>query len=397
MANNITYTDVGHTTTSLPDALRDIYSEELAFTARPNLVFDQFAEIKNEHRLEHGQTAHWTIFRQLPPTIGSLVETVDVNTQRAQDFQIQMSVFEYGNAVGTTKKLDLLSYFGPISELVQDLLAPQMALTVDTLARNAAWSGAPKRYVGGGTTRAGLLSSDVVTMDTVKQAAHTLQMGRVAQEGGGYICVCHPSVIYDLREDPLWEDPARYSDPARLVRGEVGRYYGVRFVQSNLARLPNAGAQILQTTLTGAHQVGGATLTVADTTGITAGDEVSVFAAAQTTPDGTGTTEEPVIVEAVTNSTTLVLAQGLAIDHANADKVRLGLDVFPLMFMGADKPYGKAIVANPSIVVSPQTDKLKRMSYVGWYGLFGFGTLRDWTYLVVEAAASQDSKYTFGF
>lgn len=397
MANNITYTDVGHTTTSLPDALRDIYSNELQFTALPDLVFDQFAEIKNEHRLEHGETAHWTIFRRLPPTIGSLVETVDVDTQRMQDFQVNMSVFEYGNAVGTTKKLDLLSYFGPISSIVREQLAPQMALTVDTLARNAAWSGAPKRYVGGHTARSQLLSSDVATMDTVKQAAHTLRMGRVMEEAGGFICVCHPSVVYDLREDPMWEDPARYSDPSRLARGEVGRYYGVRFVQSNLARLPNAGAATVSTTLTGAHSVGDTSLTMASTVGLSDGDEISLFAAAQSTPDGTGTTEEPVIIASVDDANNVTLEQGLAIDHANGDKIRLGLDVFPLMFMGADKPYGKAVVANPSVVVSPQTDKLKRMSYVGWYGLFGFGVIRDWTYLVVESAASQDSKYTFGF
>ena len=395
MASNIQYADV-MTTAQLPDALRDIYSAELEYTALPMLVFDQFAEIKNEHALERGETAIWTIMRQLPATIGSLVENVDVDTQRAQDFQVQMSVDEYGNAIGTTRKLDLLSYFGPISTIVRGLLAPQMARTLDTLARNAAWSGAPKRFAGGAANRAALTAADVATVDIVKSAAHQLRINRVLPQGSDYVAVVHPSVLYDLRDDPLWEDAGKYADPGRLAAGEVGRLYGVRFIQSDLARIPNGGAQTLQTTLTGAHDVGSLNLTLASTAGMNVGDEITLFAAAQTIPDGTGVTEEPVIIQAVTDGTHVALEHATQIAHANADKVRLGLDIFPMMFMGAENPYGKAVVQSPQVVVALPTDKLRRMNYVGWYALLGYGTLREWAYLVVETAASQDSKYLFG-
>jgi N4-gp56 family major capsid protein len=395
VASNIQYNDV-MTTAQLPDALRDIYSAELEYTALPMLVFDQFAEVKTEHGLERGDTAIWTIFRQLPATIGSLVENVDVDTQRAQDFQIQMTVDEYGNAIGTTKKLDLLSYFGPISTIVRGLLAPQMARTLDTLARNAAWAGAPKRFAGGAANRAALTAADVATVDAVKSAAHQLRINRIMTDGGSYICVAHPSVLYDLRDDPLWEDVGKYADAGRLATGEVGRLFGVRFVESDLARIPNGGASQVATTLTGAHDVGSLTLTMASTTGLNAGDEITLFAAAQTIPDGTGVTEEPVIIQSVTNGTQVALEHSTLVAHQNADKVRLGLDIFPMMFMGAEKAYGKSVVASPSVVVALPTDKLRRMNYVGWYGLLGYGTLRDWAYLVLETAASQDSKYIFG-
>ncbi len=396
MASNIQYNDV-ITTSVLPDALRVIYSAELEYTAAPLMVFDQFAERKNEHRMQHGQTAVWTIFRQMAPTIGALQENVDVDTQQIQDFQIQMSVFEYGNAVGTTEKLDLLSYFGPISNIVRTLLAPQMARSMDRLARNAAWAGAPKRFAAGRANRAALTAADVATVDLLKQSAHALRMNKVRPTGQGYLAVVHPSVLYDLREDPLWEDAGKYSDPSRLANGEVGRLFGVRFIESDDARLPNAGAQDVQTTLTGAHGFNSTILTVASTTGIVAGDEITLFAAAQTTPDGTGTTEENVVVKTVDSGTQLTLEYATSVAHAGADKVRKGLDIFPIMFMGADYSYGKSVVQSPEVRVALPTDKLRRMNYIGWYTLLGYGVLRNWTYLVVEAAASQDSKYIFGF
>lgn len=391
-----TYGDVIQTST-LPDALRTIYSAELQYTAAPMMVFDQFAEVRNEHRLQHGQLAVWTIYRQMAPTIGALAENIDVDTQQIQDFQVSFGVYEYGNAVGTTEKLDLLSYHGPISGIVRQLLAPQMSRSIDRIARNTAWAGAPKKYVGGRANRAALTAADVATVDVVKQAAHSLRMNKVRMSNGGYMAVVHPSVLYDLREDPLWEDAGKYSDPSRLASGEVGRLYGVRFVEADDARLANAGAQEAQTTLTGGHAFNTKILTVASTTGISAGDELTIYPSASSTPDGTSTTEENVIVKSVDSATQLTLEYATAIAHAGGDKVRKGLDVFPMMFMGADKAYAKSVVQSPEVRVALPTDKLRRMNYVGWYTLMGYGVIRNWNYLVVEAAASQNSAYIFGF
>lgn len=397
-----TYADVIQTST-LPDALRTIYSAELQFTAAPMMVFDQFAERRNEHRLQHGQQAVWTIYRQMAPTIGQLAENTDVDTQQIQDFQVSFGVYEYGNAVGTTEKLDLLSYHGPISGIVRQLLAPQMSRSLDRIARNTAWEGAPKKYAGGRANRAALTASDVATVDLVKQAAHSLRMNKVRMSNGGYMAVVHPSVLYDLREDPLWEDAGKYSDPSRLASGEVGRLYGVRFVEADDARLPNAGAVEAETTLNGAFSFNTKVLTVASTAGLAAGDEITIYPSSYSAPDGTSTTEENVIIKwlgdesKANTSTKITLEYATAVAHASGDKVRKGLDVFPMMFMGADKAYAKSVVQSPEVRVALPTDKLRRMNYVGWYALQGYGVIRNWNYLVVEAAASQNSAYIFGF
>lgn len=390
------YTDIISTNT-LPDALRTIYSADLEMTATPMMVFDQFVEEKRNFVADKGQRVVWTIYRQLAPSISSLSETVDVDGAQIQDFQVDFTVNEYGYSIGTTEKLNLLSYFGPIENIVRTLLAPQMAHSVDILARNAFWAGAPTTYANGAANRAALTSSDVATIDIIKQAAFRLSTQRVQPAGGNYVCVTHPAVIYDLREDSLWENAGVYSDPGRLMTGEVGRIYGVRFIESHHARLANAGGNATQTTLSSAAGYNSTVLTVGSTTGFAAGDELTIYAAAKSTPDGTDATQENVIVASVDSGTQLTLRRATSIAHASGDKVRKATDIFPLMFLGADKPVGKGTVLAPEVRVALKIDRLQRMSYIGWYGLFGYGTLRNWTYSVVECAASQDSKYEFGF
>lgn len=390
------YTDI-ISTSSLPDALRTIYSADLEMTAQPMMVFDQFCEEKRDFVAEKGQQVVWTIYRQLAPSIKALSETIDVDGAQAQDFQVNFTVAEHGFAIGTTEKINLLSYQGPIENIVKSLLAPQMAQTVDILARNAFYAGAPTSYANGAASRSALTTSDVATIDIIKSAAFRLSSQRVMPSGGSYICVAHPAVIYDLREDSLWETAGTYSDPNRLVTGEVGRIYGVRFVESHHARFANAGGSQTQTTLSSALGFNTTTVTVSSTTGFNAGDEITIFASAKSTPDGTDETQENVIIASVDSGTQLTLKRATAIAHASGDKVRKAVDVYPLMFLGAEKPVGKGTVLAPEVRVALKIDKLQRMSYIGWYGLFGYGTVRDWTYSVVECSASQDAKYDFSF
>lgn len=391
-----TYTDI-ITTTSLPDALRDIYSADLEMTAAPMMVFDQFAEEKRDFAADKGQRVYWTIYRQLAPSIQALAETTDVDARQIQDFQVSFTIDEYGYSIGTTEKLNLISYHGPIENIVRTLLAPQMAHSVDVLARNAFWAGAPTRYAGGAANRAALTSSDVATIDIVKQAAFRLATNRIAPAGGNYICVAHPAVIYDLREDSLWENAGVYSDPSRLVNGEVGRIYGVRFVESHHARLANAGTASASTTLSSAHAFNSDTLAVGSTTGFNVGDEITIFQASDSTPQPDDPTIENLIVSEIVDGTHMKVRRATALDHASGAKVVNGVDIYPMMFLGAEKPVGKGTVLSPEVRVALKIDRLQRMNYIGWYGLFGYGTIRNWTYEVVEVSASQDGKYEFGF
>ena len=386
-------------TADLPDALRSIYSTELEFTARPNLVYDQFTESKEDFRQRRGETVTWTIYRQLPPALAVLTETTDVDGGKMSDFQVSFSVHEYGYAIGTSEKLDLLSYQGPISNIVRQVLAPQMALTLDLLARNAFFSSAAtyRNYVGTATARAGVTSSDVITDNVIRLAAYNLSVRRIPLIGGSYVAIVHPSVVYDIRGLSYWKDAQLYAGSTDIFNGEVGSLHGVRFIEADNARLPNAGASAVSTTLGAAIAVGDTTITVASSTGMAVGMEITVFAAAASTPDGTGSTEESLVIKSITNSTTVVLKRAALMAHPISDKVVDAVDIYPVAFLGAEKPLGKGIVVDPEVRVALPVDRLKRIHFVGWYALLGYGVLRDWALEIWEMASSVNSAPAFNW
>lgn len=400
-----TYTDV-LTMSNLPDAIRAIYSSELEFTAQALTTFDDpsFVEVKDDFQAEKGQTVTWTIYHQLPPSIGTLTENTDVDGGKMSDFQVSFSVNEYGYAIGTTEKLDLLSYHGPISSISKDLLAPQMAVSMDLLSRNVYYGSGANTYArwfpSTVTARTGLDATNTahrMSADIVKKGAYRLGVRRIPPIGGAYVCKCHDALLYDLRGDSLWKDANLYAGAVRLFNGEEGMLHGVRFVKADLARLPNGGTTSqTQTTLNGAISVGATYATVVTSAGFAAGDEVTIHADSAT-PDGTDATEEHLVVDTVPTGTRINFKTKIQRDHATGVYVTKGTTVFPALFQGGTKPMGKGVVILPEVRVAPPTDKLRRISYVGWYALLGFGILRNWAYDLVELTASQTSAPAFQF
>lgn len=53
-------------------------------------------------------------------------------------------------------------------------------------------------------------------------------------EGGYYIGFCDPSVAYDLQNDSLWQDISKYNGAENIMKGEIGRIHGVRFILTTM-------------------------------------------------------------------------------------------------------------------------------------------------------------------
>jgi N4-gp56 family major capsid protein len=391
------YSDV-ISTSVLPDALRVVYSAELEFTSRPNLIFDQLCESKNDFQAKRGERVTWTIIRQLPPAIGPLTENQDISASELSDFQVSFTVNEYGYAIGTSEKLDLLSYFGPISDVVKSVLAPQMGLTTDIIARNTFYNPANSIYhnYGGGANRASretITSTDVCTGDTLRAGAFNLSVRRIPQRGTAYIGIAHPAIVFDLQKDTSWINAQLYAGSTNIFSGEEGMLHGVRILKSDNARLPNGGLNAVQSTLSSATSVGQLTVPVVSATGFTVGSEVSIYStgyvdgASTVLPNGTDPLEEAAVIQSIAGNT-LTLRTALTQPHNAGVFVTQGLTIYPIVFTGAIPAVGKGNVVAPEVRVALPTDKLRRLSYIGWYGLFGYGMLRNWAVDVWECASS---------
>lgn len=400
----------------LPDTQRVIFSRMLEFTARPILVTDQpaFVEEWPEFGAKRGQVVTRTVFHQLARSIAPLVENQDVTGGSVADHQVSFRINEYGDAIGTTEFVDLTSYFGPVSDITTSLLGPQMALSQDTVARNTLWYGAPgfktpryKTFANKARAdRQHITSSDVLTSDMVRQIAYRLGVRLVPIMGArepSFVCIAHPSATYDLKNDSLWKDAQLYAGSTRLFNGEEGMLHGVRFIKSTEHRIANGGALVKQTTLAaGTYKAGTLTVTVADATNLTVGMEVSLHATGDavtappaagggavswTAPNGKDPVEEALLIEGISGNTLTFMSE-LKYTHAGGEYCTEAIDIYPLSFIGGLAPMGKGVALEPEVRVALPTDKLRRMSYVGWYGIFGYGIVRDWAYEITEVAGT---------
>jgi N4-gp56 family major capsid protein len=412
------------TTSVLPDAIRTIYSQELEFTSRPNLMFDQpaFVEPRGDFSAKRGEQVVWTIYHQIAPSIAPLSENQDIDGGSIEDHQVSFTVTEYGTAIGTAEKLDLVSYHGPIGNIVRTLLAPHQALTMDTLCRNMFWYATNRTimdntlvgpaflsFAGSGNARETLASTDIMTADIARLIALHLTVRRVPTLSGqepSYLCLTHPSVTYDLRADPYWKDAQLYAGATKIFNGEEGMIHGVRFIKSDRARLANGGALVTpQVTLTAAYAQGVNQIAVSSAAGLAPGNEITIHntgtsktvgSTTWTAPDGKDPTQEDIVIKSISGNT-LTLTSKTQLAHASGDFVTEGLDVYPMTFLGGLAAVGKGTVVPPEVRVSLPTDKLRRLNYVGWYSLMGYGVVRDWAYEIVETCASQNIAPIYGF
>lgn len=121
----------------------------------------------------------------------------------------------------------------------------QAASTIDTLVREIIAAGASVSLVTA-ASRSLLATSNVVTAAQVKKMVTILEANNVPRFSDGlYRAIVHPHVVYDLMTDTAagaWLD-LKYTDNMPMIVGEVGRFAGVRFIQSSKAKVfADAGA-----------------------------------------------------------------------------------------------------------------------------------------------------------
>lgn len=181
------------------------------------------------------------VWRRCPKQWRPLTEGV---TPRGNDLTwstIESTLQQYGDYITIS---DVLQTTGIDSNLIEagEILARQAGETLDAITREVLNSGTNVQYANGQLARY-LLSggkssgNDYLTVDTIKQAVRTLKRNNAKRINNYYVAIIHPDVAYDLMEDPKWENVKTYSDPEDMYNGEIGRLYGVRFVETSEAKI----------------------------------------------------------------------------------------------------------------------------------------------------------------
>ena len=201
---------------------------------RPELFFDQVADVRSTNATNPGATVTFTSFTEMTAATTALSEAVDVDAVALADSQVTVTLAEYGNAIVTTAKLRATSFLD-LDPVAANLVGYNAGVSVDTIARNAAVAGTNVRYGGNATSRTTIDAADTLDAADVRRALADLRGANVATFGGYYAAFIHPDQSYDLRGETgaaAWRDPHTYSQPAEIWNGEIGAFEGFRFMES---------------------------------------------------------------------------------------------------------------------------------------------------------------------
>lgn len=247
----------------LSPEMKTFYDKNLIRLAEPKLIHDQFGQ-KRPIPGGNGKIIEFRKFNALPavPDNLKLVEGITPDGQNYGVTAKTAMVEQYGGYITTTDMLNLTAYDNQMQEIMK-LLAAQAGKVSDIITRDIIQQGTNVLYAGGRSGRAALTAADVLKIEDIKKAVRWLRRVDAEEINGDFVAIVHPDVVYDLMNDTEWVDANKYAGSGRIFEGEIGKMYGVRFVESSVAKiykpstLPIYGTLVLAANAFGVTSING--------------------------------------------------------------------------------------------------------------------------------------------
>ena len=383
------------TTGGLSAEMKTYYGMELLENARPQLVHNQFAATKGLP-VGGGKTVEWRKFGAFDKALTPLTEGVTPDGSGISVSYITKELAQYGDYTTVSDMLDLTAIDDVVLEIT-DRHGANMGLTLDTVTRNEIQQGrqviyAPRQESDGKKTevvsRYALDGSCKITSELVAKAATQLKKMNAPTFEGKYVCILHPSVAFDLRQDEAWIAAHQYAAATELFSGEIGELHGVRFVETTEAKIYRGGdlaSDSRTLTVNGAVTANAEVSFTGGTVAVNALAGRYVLLGGKRVKVASNTAAKLVLAEAVTVSDKAVIYPG----EGGKD----GCAVYGCLFLGKGA-YGVVDLSEGTeVIVKPRgssgtADPLDQRSSVGWKGVHAAAILYDEYMVRVECGSS---------
>ena len=401
--------------------------------ARRQLVVYQFGD-PLELPKGRGTTYTATRYIRVPLPFAPLSEGVPPIGEVMTIQQVAATALQWGDKITITDVAEL-TIKHPLFKKAIELTGLQVAETFERNTFNALMAFAQVNYVNTRGARASLVAGDVLNVHELNRAyAMLVTLGaprysgdemtdtKIAADSGGakasnnpramphYVCVAHPFVAGDLRENSQINTAWSYSDINRLYNYEIGEWSGVRFCLSNLVPSFTGVAVITATAAAGGTFAAGTyavQITASDTqnqyesrvyqvqTGLvlTANQAIQVVlpalagytfnvyvsAAGSTTPVNLGlSTAGPTTGPMQGQATQLAPGTTVTITGPGAAQVppaapATGITVYPTFIFGRGA-YGQVVLDDVKFSYLKDADKsdpINQLRIVGWKAMYG--------------------------
>jgi N4-gp56 family major capsid protein len=229
-------------TGTLSPTIQTYYDKKLIGRLLENFVHLQFGQKRPISRMA-GKTIDFRKFSALAAATTPLTEGVTPAGNAITITNVQATPLQYGDYIEVSEVLDMVA-IDPVLDEMADVLGEQASRTLDTVARDILVAGSTVQYANGRVSRVTVAAGDNMTVAEIRKAVRTLKRNNVKPlDGGDYVAIVEPGTTYDLQSDTKWEAASQYAGSKQIFSGEIGRLYGVRFVESSLAKkFAGAGA-----------------------------------------------------------------------------------------------------------------------------------------------------------
>ncbi len=225
---------------------KQFYDKKLLETAKTRLVHASFGQKRSIPR-HGGKRVEFRKYDLFTPDAEALTlqEGVTPNGQTLSQSKVEAELSQYGAYVEVSDLLDLTAYDEVLADSAE-LLGEQLGTVIEWVTRDAMCATTNVQYANGKTRRMDVAATDVLTVSEIRKAVRTLKKNKARMFATGvdgsvrrphFVCICSPDATYDLQNDPLWQDVSKYSNAEQIYSGEIGRLFGVVFVESTEAKV----------------------------------------------------------------------------------------------------------------------------------------------------------------
>lgn len=380
--------------------MKTFYDKTLISLAAPSLVHDQFGQ-KRPIPQNGGRTIEFRKFSSLPKSLTPITEGVTPAGNRMSVSTVTATVEQYGDYVEQTDLLELTAVDNTIVETTKKL-AEQAGKTLDTVVREIISAGTnvlycPKKADGEYvevTSRADIDSTAKLRVRDVFRAAAELKAMNAPKIDGSYVAIIHPYVAYDLMQEAgeQWIDISKYASPENILKGEIGKLAGIRFVETSEAKIfaPSVISDGYSK-LSVSAESSAKSVTVSETLTAASNLNIPVFVG--------GSPNVITAISAADAGSTLTLSSAASVSSGDticgAGAGSDGSAVFSTLVLGADA-FGVTDVAGGGIehIVKQKgygNDPLNQRSSIGWKALKTAEILVDEYMIRIESGSAFSS------
>ena len=213
---------------------KTFYERTLLERLLPELLLYKYGQKKTVPKNE-GKTVNFRRFNSLAPITQPLVEGKPGDGSTLSISTVVATLEQYGDFITITDVLDMTG-IDPVLTETAELLGEQAALSINAIIGSTVYAGTNVYYASENPGRNSITADNIISGVAIRRAVRTLKRENAKPaEGGYFIGIIHPDVAHDIMSDPLWQDVSKYNGGEAIMRGEIGKLHGVRWLESSEA------------------------------------------------------------------------------------------------------------------------------------------------------------------